>query len=48
MTRVAGVSGHSLLAQIGNTPLIFLERISAAVPGIEIYAKAESSIPAAR
>ena len=45
MTRVAGVSGHSLLAQIGNTPLIFLERISAAVPGIEIYVKDESRNP---
>ena len=45
MTRVAGVSGHSLLAEIGNTPLIFLERISATVPGIEIYAKAESLNP---
>jgi len=45
MTRVAGVSGHSLLAQIGNTPLIFLERISATVPGVEIYVKDESRNP---
>lgn len=41
----ADVSRHSLLAQIGNTPLIFLERISATTPGVEIYVKDESRNP---
>ncbi len=45
MTRDVGVSGHSLLAQIGNTPLIFLERISATTPDVEIYVKDESRNP---
>ena len=45
LTRVADVSGHSLLAQIGNTPLVFLEKISATVPGVEIYVKDESRNP---
>src|SRR6202011_5738814 len=31
----------NLLNQIGNTPLLRLQRISADFPGIEIYAKAE-------
>jgi cysteine synthase B len=31
----------SLLSAIGNTPLIRLERLTADLPGIEIYAKAE-------
>jgi len=31
----------SLLAQIGNTPLLHLAKISADLPGVEIYAKAE-------
>ena len=31
----------SLLAAIGNTPLLKLERIAEDLPGIEIYAKAE-------
>jgi S-sulfo-L-cysteine synthase (O-acetyl-L-serine-dependent) len=30
-----------VLAHIGNTPLVYLERVSAAFPGIEIHAKAE-------
>src|SRR5438067_1960394 len=30
-----------LLSQIGNTPLLRLERMAADLPGIEIYAKAE-------
>ena len=30
-----------LLSQIGNTPLLRLQRISAGLPGVEIYAKAE-------
>jgi S-sulfo-L-cysteine synthase (O-acetyl-L-serine-dependent) len=45
MTRVADVSGHSLLAQIGNTPLVFLEKISAIIPGCEIFVKDESRNP---
>lgn len=44
-TTVPEVSAHSVLAQIGNTPLLFLERISAAMPGIEIYLKDESRNP---
>src|ERR1044071_9813865 len=31
----------NLLATVGNTPLIRLEKITADLPGIEIYAKAE-------
>jgi cysteine synthase B len=31
----------SILAQIGNTPLLHLARVSADLPGVEIYAKAE-------
>ncbi len=45
MTRDADVSGHSLLAQIGNTPLVFLQRLSAATPGVDIYVKDESRNP---
>ena len=33
----------SLLAAIGNTPLLKLERMAEDLPGIEIYAKAEYS-----
>jgi cysteine synthase B len=33
--------GGSLLAQIGNTPLLRLERVAYGLAGIEIYAKAE-------
>lgn len=40
-----GVSGHTLLSQIGNTPLIRLERIAAETPGVEIYIKDESRNP---
>lgn len=37
------ISAHptSLLAQIGNTPLLYLARISSKFPGVEIYGKAE-------
>ena len=45
MIRVSGVPEHSLLAQIGNTPLVFLEKISAMVPGAEIFVKDESRNP---
>ncbi len=31
----------SLLAQIGNTPLLHLRKLTADLPGVEIYAKAE-------
>ena len=31
----------NLLATIGNTPLLRLEKMAADLPGIEIYAKAE-------
>lgn len=33
--------GHSLLSQIGNTPLVHLPKICADLPGVEIYAKME-------
>lgn len=42
---VSGLAPHSLLSQIGNTPLIFLEKISALTPGVEIYGKAEFCNP---
>lgn len=32
---------HSVLDQIGNTPLLKLQRLAADLPGVEIYAKAE-------
>jgi cysteine synthase B len=35
----------SLLDHIGNTPLVYLDRLSATTPGIEIYAKDESRNP---
>lgn len=35
----------SVLAQIGNTPLLKLQRLSAETPGVEIYAKDESRNP---
>jgi cysteine synthase B len=34
-------SATSLLAQIGNTPLLRLERLATDLPGIELYGKAE-------
>jgi hypothetical protein len=34
-------ASHSLLAQIGNTPLLRLSRIGREFPNIEFYAKAE-------
>ena len=34
-------SATSLLAQIGNTPLLRLEKITADLPGVELYGKAE-------
>jgi cysteine synthase B len=42
-TRAGGLyrQGHSLVDQIGNTPLLRLKRIAKDFPAIEIYAKAE-------
>lgn len=34
-------SGHCLLDQIGNTPLLKIERVTADFPNVEFYAKAE-------
>lgn len=39
--RVSAPKGNSLLDNIGNTPLIRLERVTRELPGIEIYGKAE-------
>ena len=39
--KTAVQSAHSLLGQIGNTPLIRLAKVDEDLPGIEIYAKAE-------
>ncbi len=39
--KTAIQSAHSLLGQIGNTPLIRLAKVDADLPGVEIYAKAE-------
>ena len=33
--------GHGLLAQIGNTPLLRIERVTGEFPNVEFYAKAE-------
>ncbi|MDZ4798787.1 MAG: cysteine synthase family protein [Bryobacteraceae bacterium] len=35
----------SVLDQVGNTPLVYLPRLSATTPGVEIYAKDESRNP---
>jgi cysteine synthase B len=39
------VSGNSVLDQIGNTPLILLEKLSAQTPGVQILVKDESRNP---
>jgi cysteine synthase B len=39
--KTAIQSAHSLLGQIGNTPLIRLAKVDQDLPGVEIYAKAE-------
>ena len=44
ITRV-DVSGNSVLDQIGNTPLILLEKLSAQTPGVQIFIKDESTNP---
>lgn len=41
MPRLFRAPATHLLAQIGNTPLLRLETLTADLPGIEIYAKAE-------
>ncbi len=41
----AAIPAHSVLAHIGNTPLLLLERLSSELPGIEIYMKDESRNP---
>ncbi|HYP04642.1 MAG TPA: cysteine synthase family protein [Bryobacteraceae bacterium] len=45
MTHVVDVSGHDLLDQIGNTPLVYLRTISAETPGVQIFVKDESRNP---
>ena len=45
--KIAVQPAHSLLGQIGNTPLIRLAQVDEDLAGVEIYAKAEFSIPAA-
>lgn len=40
-TAQAGTPATDILAQIGNTPLLRLKRITRELPGIEIYGKAE-------
>ena len=39
--HLARTEAEPLLATIGNTPLLRLEKISAEYPGIEVCAKAE-------
>jgi S-sulfo-L-cysteine synthase (O-acetyl-L-serine-dependent) len=39
------LSRHLILSQIGDTPLLFLPKLSALTPGVEIYAKDESRNP---
>lgn len=41
ISPTASVRSHSILDQVGNTPLIRLDRISRDTPGVKIYAKAE-------
>jgi len=41
VSRLSSEPTTSVLAQIGNTPLLHLPKISAEFPGVEIYAKAE-------
>jgi S-sulfo-L-cysteine synthase (O-acetyl-L-serine-dependent) len=46
LTRPAApFSSTALLGQIGNTPLLKLEKLAADLPGIEIYGKAEFQNP---
>ncbi len=41
MTPVSTRAGHDLIDQIGDTPLLRLQKVAGDLPGIEIYAKAE-------
>ena len=41
----SGPPATSLLSQIGNTPLVYLGKLSADLPGVEIYGKAEYRNP---
>jgi S-sulfo-L-cysteine synthase (O-acetyl-L-serine-dependent) len=43
--RYSGAGAKSILAQIGNTPLVRLAKTAADLPGIEIWAKAEFMNP---
>ncbi len=43
--KAASALGETLLARIGDTPLLRLEKISAQFPGVEILAKAEWANP---
>jgi cysteine synthase B len=45
LTRRSTSSPYSRLNQIGRTPLVYLPRLSALTPGIEIYGKDESRNP---
>jgi cysteine synthase B len=45
ITHGLEVSGHDLLDQIGNTPLVYLRSISAETPGVQIFVKDESRNP---
>lgn len=45
MPKLSRATAHALLAQIGNTPLLRLERIAADLPGIELCGKAEHLNP---
>jgi cysteine synthase B len=41
----SGPPATSLLSQIGNTPLVYLGKLSSDLPGVEIYGKAEYRNP---
>jgi cysteine synthase B len=45
LDRATLFSPHSVLGQIGNTPLVHFPRLSGLTPGIEIYGKDESRNP---
>ena len=44
-TSVSGPPATSILSQIGNTPLVQLEKLTLDLPGVEIYGKAEFRNP---
>ncbi len=45
LLRAAAFPATSLLSQIGNTPLLFLPKLSDTCPGVQIFAKAEFMNP---